>query len=349
MKKTFVVVNYSQFGYHTDSLKYCQHMPNFQIDYFCVNAGLKRITLPNVTVHYSPFIINKKITTLLFILYVVIWNFFQKKWMFVVYFPYCFLIKKMLNRKNIHLDIRTLSVSPSEDIRADYNNKVKKAMKYFESISVISDGVADELGLKRYYLLPLGADRLSSQETVFDAIRLLYVGTFFNRNIEQTVYGLKLFVDKHPEIKNIHYDIIGFGNGEKEIVQMIEKCRIGNYVTFHGRKKYDELPPFFDSCNVGVSYVPIKDYYQHQPVTKTFEFILSGLYCIATETEANKAVVSLENGYLIKDDAGHFASALEYIYLNRDGFDSERIMNSLKEYLWPNLIEKYFIPILERR
>lgn len=343
------MVNYTQFGYHTDTLKYCQHLPDFQIDYFCINAGLDRISLPNVLVHYFPFVINRKITTLLFVLYVIFYNFFSKKWMFVVYFPYCFLIKKVLNRENIHLDIRTLSVSPSENIRLDYNRKVEKTTRYFKSISVISEGIAAELGLKTYHLLPLGADCLGSRKVSFDSMKLLYVGTFYNRNIEQTVYGLKLFIDKHPEFENIHYDIIGYGDGEREIIQMIEKCHIEKYVTFHGRKRYDELSPFFESCNVGVSYVPIRDYYQNQPVTKTFEFILSGLFCIATETDANKEVVNLENGCLIKDNADAFASALEYVFLNRYQMDSERIADSLKEYLWPNLVKKYFIPIVERK
>lgn len=41
-------------------------------------------------------------------------------------------------------------------------------------------------------------------------------------------------------------------------------------------------------------YVPITDYYEYQPPTKTFEYVLSGLLCLATATSSNKEVITEE-------------------------------------------------------
>ena len=75
--------------------------------------------------------------------------------------------------------------------------------------------------------------------------------------------------------------------------------KLENVCTTHGRIDYYKLKPFFDKCNVGVSYIPIRDYYQYQPPTKTFEYGLSGLVTIATETKSNQEVINNCNGILI--------------------------------------------------
>jgi len=42
-------------------------------------------------------------------------------------------------------------------------------------------------------------------------------------------------------------------------------------------------------------------YYDCQPATKTFEYILSGMVCIATSTYENKKLINNINGVLCND------------------------------------------------
>ena len=107
-------------------------------------------------------------------------------------------------------------------------------------------------------------------------IKLLYVGTLNGRNINQTIFGLSLFLENNPEIKNITYDIIGDGdkNELSDFKVLIQQNNLNNIITLHGRIPHFQLKPFFDSCTVGLSYVPMTEYYEHQPVTKTYEYIL---------------------------------------------------------------------------
>jgi len=123
---------------------------------------------------------------------------------------------------------------------------------------------------------------------------------------------------------------------------------MNNVITLYGRIPHFELQPFFDKCNIGVSYIPMTEYYEFQPPTETFEYILSGMVCIATDTNENRLLISKENGVLCEDNPESFANALDYVYYNRQNYNSETIRNSLKDYTWENIVNKYLIPILNK-
>ena len=67
---------------------------------------------------------------------------------------------------------------------------------------------------------------------------------------------------------------------------------LSDIVSCIGRVPHHDLKKYFDEANVGVSFVPLLAHYQYQPPTKTFEYLMSGLYCIATSTIANKEIIS---------------------------------------------------------
>ena len=184
----------------------------------------------------------------------------------------------------------------------------------------------------------------------YSSIRLLYVGTLTNRNIEDTIEGLAMYIKKNNNSFNIKYDIVGDGyyNEIEKLKALTNKLKLQDIVTFHGRVQHSNLEYFFNNCNIGISYVPITDYFENQPPTKTFEYVLSGLFTIATETNANKEVISnLENGFLITDNSAAFCSALEYISLNLTNLKEEQIRNSLSKYSWRNIVKNYLIPIIQ--
>lgn len=351
MTKRILFIDKGQFGTLTDTLKYCQYLSkDYYIDYICFDQKHPYINIPNVNVIYVPFTGPKVFRGLRLILKSIVRCVSFKGFIFIVYFPKCDLIKRFVFWKRMHLDIRTLSVEPDEAVREYENKKINSAIRLFDSVSFISEGIKqqlEEVKNKPTYILPLGSDVISNVSKDFNNLRLLYVGTLFNRNILQTVIGVHLFRKEYPDIP-ITYDIIGSGKGAEEIERYISDNHLDDVVCLHGRISHDQLTPFFDRCNIGVSYVPIVDYYNFQPPTKTFEYVLSGLYCIATNTFANREVVFDDNGILINDTPIDFKDALYKVYQKRLLLDSDKIRKTVINFLWSNLINKYLCPILDK-
>ena len=56
----------------------------------------------------------------------------------------------------------------------------------------------------------IGMPDYGFRERTFNELKLVYIGTLVNREIWQSIEGLKIFIKKYPNIK-ISYDIIGSG------------------------------------------------------------------------------------------------------------------------------------------
>jgi hypothetical protein len=249
------------------------------------------------------------------------------------------------------LDIRTLSISTDVRIRKKYNYNLRVTSSLYDHVTIISEELRRKIDIpiEKTSILPLGSDSISNIKKSFEKINLLYVGTLTGRNIEKTIEGLSLFLLKNPTVP-ISYDIIGDGcEGELEKLQiLILKYNLQSIVKLNGRIPHFQLAPFFDRCNIGISFVPITEYYDFQPVTKTFEYILSGMYCIATNTYSNRLIISKENGLLIEDSSDAFNKSLEYVYKEMASFKSDLIKNTLKDYTWHNIVKTYLLPILNK-
>lgn len=349
--KKILFINNVQYGTLVDSLKWCEQIHDrYKITYICFDDNKPRIDTPDVNVIYVPRIGGKKVRGALFLSFSALYSFFFRGFIFVIYFDGFGLLKKMLPFKHLHLDIRSLAANKEDELRSKIDSQIVSAAKIYDSVSAISEGVIKKMSLtKKVFLLPLGADVISETSKDFSYIKLLYVGTLSNRNIGETITGIKLFLEKHPDIK-ITYDIIGGDNGEGELEKLrktINDAGLNNLIALHGAIPHNKLKPFFDKCNIGVSYVPITDYYQYQPPTKTFEYAFSGLATIATATEANKEVINDSNGVLIRDSAEEFCKGIELIL--KGTFNSNFIRNSVKEYSWENIVNEYLVPIIEQR
>lgn len=353
IKPKLLIVYPNQFGYHTDSYIYCKYLyKQYDISYVCIDQGFERLVLPGVEVVYMPYN-SSKIKRLYNFLKLAIKKSkeLRNPTCLVIQFKFSGILPLFLSSQLTILDYRTGDLNNSK-VKRTFNNWVMRVDSFFyQRVSVISAGLRDVLHLnKNAQILPLGADEISAQSKDYSCLSLLYVGAIHHRNIYQTVEGLGLFLQRFPSYKNeLTYDIIGFGN-QKDIQQLIDcivKFKLHENVTFHGRKPYNELYPYFDKCTIGISYIPITDYYQHQPATKTFEYALSGLYTIATATLENQKVIGLENGVLCQDTPEGFAQAMEYIVENRHTFNEREIRNSLKEYHWKNIVETKLMPLLQ--
>ena len=128
---------------------------------------------------------------------------------------------------------------------------------------------------------------------------------------------------------------------------MITKYDANDCIHLIGKVPHDKLSTYFDLSNVGLSFVPITEYYNDQPPTKTYEYCLSGICCIATATRINKNLINKRNGILIDDTVESIKKGIEYFWTNREKFNSTEIRNSLQECTWKNIVINKFSPILK--
>lgn len=349
-KNKLLIIDKHHFGTLTDSYKWCEYLRHeFDITLICFDTGNPKIIMDHVNIKYVNYSGSALIRGIRFLL-ISLFNimFFNGK-ILVVYFEKCNILKKFFPKKRMLLDIRTLSVNVNASIRQAYDTKLINTCTKYDLITVISKGIKDKINLpnKNIQILPLGADCISHESKNYNTIKLLYVGTLTGRNIGKTITGLSTYIHNYNDT-SIHYDIIGDGNNHEldQCIELASKLNIDKFITFHGRLPYQQLTPFFDKCNVGVSFIPITDYFNEQPPTKTYEYALSGLYTIATKTNANSRIINDSNGFLITDTPEDFTCALEYIRQNKNNIDETTIRDSLKKHSWENIVNNHLKPIL---
>lgn len=352
-KNNILIIQQHQFGYLTDSYKWCEYLKSkYNITLLCYDMGKERIPMEGIRIKYFNTKGNRYTRGIRFLL-ICLWNILRNNGTtIIVYFKKCEWLKRLLPFKKMIVDIRTLSVSPNVTQRNKHDVPLRNACRYFDVITVISEGIKQKLNLpnKNIKILPLGSDIISTQKKSYLPFKLFYVGTLSNREMEKTIDGFELFIKNNPTIE-ASYDIVGDGV-QDELRKLIEytnskKKDIASKITFHGRLPYNQLQPFFDNCNIGISFVPITDYFDCQPPTKTFEYILSGLYTIATATKSNKEVITSDNGILINDTPNAFANALECIAKHYEDIKEENIRKSLANYTWDKIVSTQLEPLLQ--
>lgn len=345
MIKKILIISHVQFGYLIDYYQYCKHLKdNFEITFICWDYKRIKIEEPGVVVHYvsrNGNILKRNLRFIQFVLKFIKANDF--KIVFTSYFLGVSLIPILTkSRKSIHLDIRTGSVSTNILSRI-FNNKILFfESQFFKRISIISSGLSELLHLnKKAIILPLGANPQILTRNLSYEIHLLYVGTLSNRDLEVTIEGMGLFCREHPEI-NIHYTIVGDGNNNERIVlqERIYKLGLQKQIELIGYVNHNDLIHLYCISNIGISYIPITPYYEFQPATKTFEYLMAGMPVIATKTYENKLVINQDNGVLISDNPESFAMGINNIYCNLSTFDEDVIRKSVENHKWSSIIKK---------
>ena len=346
-------LNQLQFGYHIDTYYYCKYLKtDFNIVYVCWDHGLPKIEMPGVQVAYVSRKGSVSVRTIRF-LHTALCRIKDKQTIvFIKYFKGMSLTLRLLRPRNpMVLDIRTGSVKKNPRGRIFFDARLKFETRFFKHVTVISQSLAKKLGIAhKAHILPLGADIISSTDKSFDSLHLLYVGTLFNRNIHITVQGFKKFYDEFKGRLPLSYTIIGDGPGNEteELKTLASELDLSGVVKILGRVPHPELSPYFDTCNIGVSYVPLTDYFDCQPVTKTFEYLLSGMPVIATNTSENRKVINDGNGVLIKDSSDAFYSGLEAIFGHRGMFKGSEIRNKAVRHSWKNIVQDNLRPYLKK-
>ena len=344
--KHLLIVNRSQFGYHTDSYVHALAWSSRAVvTYVCIDAGRARRDARNVNVIYVARSQNRVFRAL---------NFFKETInrlkdcdvSIFYYFTGCSILK-LFCRKPVILDIRTGSVSPNRLKRKIENFILRCEALKFSKVAIISQGLRRSLGLVGGHIfeVPLGANVMATALKNYDNPKLIYIGTLSYRKLENVLLGLRYFDRKVCGVgKSWSFDVVGDGyKGELAHLKLIAfDLGISNNIRFHGYKRHDEISELFERCNIGISYIPITPYFNHQPPTKTFEYIANGMICVGTSTEANKKLITADNGLLCSDDPQSVGEALVHAVDLLSTFDAVRSKRSISRFHWHVISDEYF-------
>jgi glycosyltransferase involved in cell wall biosynthesis len=268
-----------------------------QITYHGFDVGQPKLAPDGVEIHYVPRRGNLLARYLRFLGSCVAECGGNYDVIFLKYFAGCSLLRLWHLRKQFVLDIRTGSIAERRWKRWCQDLILRVESLGFRHVTVISTSLARKLGLAQAHLLPLGADPVETGPKDFSALRLLYVGTFHGRRIEDTLAAFHRLYLTAGQAVEMTYDVVGDGfHGELDRLRTwVRERGLDHVVSLPGFVPHRELARYYEKCNVGVSYVPINRIYDCQPPTKTFEYLLAGLPVIATNTSENAAVITEHN------------------------------------------------------
>lgn len=352
--KRVLFISPNQFGYLTDYYYFAKYLrEDFDLDFICFDRGLPKRNLRRVRVDYVSFGGSKWMRHLRWLLSIRKRLKAQKyDLVFLESHKHNLLIRFLLGRRKCILDIRTGAVTRNSRTNLIQNLRLKLDTLFFRNVSILSLKLREYLKLNenKSHHLPLGAEIVNGQIKDYETLKLLYVGSLSQRDIDKTVNGFAHFYGSLTEKKGITYDIFGFGTKaeEENLRKQIVKLKLEKVVCFHGRKNHDEIIPYYESCTVGVSFVPKTIYYNFQPPTKTFEYVLAGMVCVATSTYENSHLINQTNGVLCEDSAESFTDALVRIYNKRDKYCHKEIISSLSKNSWENIVKKNLIPYMHK-
>ncbi|WP_321516123.1 glycosyltransferase family 4 protein [Marinifilum fragile] len=352
MKKKLLLISPGQFGYLTDYYYYCKYLTqDFSITFLCFDKGLKKKVLPGVRIKYVPLKGNRFLRYFRWLKYVIKEVIHSDYHIIFTYsFKFCFLVKLLSGNKTVILDFRTGSVKENPLVNWFQNWQLRFESYFFDHITIISRGLIKHLAINpsKCHYLPLGAEILQDSNSGYDSIKLLYVGTLNHRKLHETVIGFSKFYRKYNAKIECFYNIFGFGSIQEEelLRKTIQDLNLSEIVKFHGRKNFDEILDYYRESNIGVCYIPITPYFNFQPPTKTFEYILAGMVCIGTATYENSNLINDDNGILCQDTSDSFYDALEKYYQNRSNYNHDSIVNSLENYTWNKIVNKNLKPYL---
>lgn len=266
----------------------------------------------------------------------------------VRYYKSCALLPSLV-RARAALDIRSASIRESAVVRALENRLIRAEAFAFDLVTVVSSGLGGDLGLRRFRELPLGApgELLAiPRDRKLDPTRLrfLYIGTLRQRNLHVFAAGFADFIAR--EGLDWRLDLYGYGSDE-DLNRLNMVSRRCTKVRFHGPLARTEVPQQLAEADVGVSFVPITPYFDRQPPTKTYEYLMAGLPTLATRTAGNAEIVTDGRGWLCDDTAASVEDALARIQRAKAVWTVNR--DALRDRTWEAIFaQRYRREILSR-
>ncbi len=348
-----LLVSVEQFGCHIDTYEYCRSLRDrYRITYLCLDQGLPRRKLEGVEELYCGRRPLGKVELGLLADSSAAVGRLRPDAVFLGRTKFSFLLRLRHPRTPMIFDVRSGSVEAEPRRRAVENLLLRCNSFFFRHITVISEGLRRQLGLpRRARVLPLAANPPPALTAApRDELRLVYVGTFKNRHLERTVEGLGRFLADGPPRIPVCFTLVGFGSEEEleAIRGAVRRHRLEHVVELRERVAHDELPKLLAQHNVGVAFTPQVPWFEHQPSTKIYEYLHSGLLCLATDTAANRELVSDRNGVLVADTPEAFAQGIGKLFELLPQWRPAAVAESVREHTWERVVTETLAPLLEQ-
>ena len=351
-----IMLSPDQFGYHTDDYYRAYYArEEFKVYVICYDHKKEKINLDGVSVTYVKYG-RGRIKDEIAVLYKL--NEFlltiNQGIIYTRFFAFCVFFRLLNIRRNFNwiLDIRTGSVSSNCFLRLIYNSCLRFTALAFNEVTIISSSLAKILKLNRYSIVPLGGQPLVNFDELkpnLNVMNFIYVGIFDGRNIKDTINAYARFYNQYGNNIRTKYTIIGYAidkEEEKSIINAISE-NMNAPIYYVGRVPNMKLKAYFNEANIGISYIPITPWYDVQPPTKTYEYLVNGLFCIATDTSENRHIITPENGILIKDNKKSVFEAMVQLYDMRYSFDRHEIAKKSDHLTWSTIYAERLRPVLK--
>ncbi|MCX7161717.1 MAG: glycosyltransferase family 4 protein [Rhodocyclales bacterium] len=259
-------------------------------------------------------------------------------------------------------DCQTSAIKPP--LLGLQNWLVKLESRGFDAITVLSEGIRDIVfgaGAPVAAIVPLGADFARFQPRPPDRALmsrlgiaatdcvLSYCGTLdHNRHMDKLIDAFAVVAGQNESAKLM---IIGDGSALGELKQKVRKLKLDDRVLFTGLIPYGEIPAYLSITAIGLAFISMDACFEHQPPTKTVEYLAQGLPVIATDTAGNRTFVRHDvNGVLSRDSAEDYGQAM--LDLVRDADRrlrlAARTRDSVKEFDWGEIVRMRVIPTYRR-
>lgn len=231
----------------------------------------------------------------------------------------------------------------------------------FDSITVLSEGIRDIVfgpGQPVEAIVPLGADfeHFRPEPPIPAMCRkygfgekdlvLVYCGTLdHNRRMDKLLDAFAFAARRESSAKLL---IIGDGSALNELKIQAHELSLQNRIIFAGLVPYAEIPAHLAIATIALAFISMDACFEHQPPTKTVEYLAQGLPVIATDTAGNRVFIEDNlNGVLSQDSAESFGQSI--LDLVRDADRRLRLAavarDSVKAFDWSEIVRTQVIPI----
>ncbi len=259
-------------------------------------------------------------------------------------------------------DCQTSAIKPP--LLGLQNWLIRFESNFFDGISVLSKGIRDIVfGANEPVdaIVPLGADLERFQPREPDpALRrrynfsetdcvFCYCGTLdHNRKMNKLVDAFALVAGHESAARLL---VIGDGTGLDDLKQQACELKLENRIVFTGLVPYAEVPAHLAITTIALAFVSMEPCFEHQPPTKTVEYLAQGLPVIATDTAGNRQFIRHDlNGLLSDDGAESYGHSM--LGLMRDTGRRVRLAanarDSVKVLDWREIVRMQVIPLYRR-
>ena len=259
-------------------------------------------------------------------------------------------------------DCQTSAIKPP--LLGLQNWLIRMESRGFDAITVLSTGIRDIVfgpGTPVAAIVPLGADferfqPMAPDRTLMSRLGisaadyvLCYCGTLdHNRRMDKLIDAFAFTARQDDSARLL---VIGDGSALGELKEQVRRLQLDHRVVFTGLVPYPEIPTYLGIATIGLAFISMEACFEHQPPTKTVEYLAQGLPVIASDTAGNRVFIRHDvNGVLSIDKPEAYGQAM--LDLIRDSARRQRIAasarDSVKGFDWSEIVRTLVIPSYRR-